>query len=352
MPNLTSVVFTCGETTNGELKVAEKLLGLRVHGVGGGFDNLLALADSGCYDLTTSERITPLHFMDVNVGKGRCVALSAANTNISKGQLYSWGAGAMGQLGQGRRIAATEPSLVKAPSPSSTEGYKQVACGHEHSVAIDQRGNMIAWGLNYDRQLGLYKKSAMQLNQVGEIRGTCAVVEEMLMIPRLCPISLATPIVKVACGAFFTAAVTTGGELYTWGAGECGQLGVSRCTRKELPQLIILIPKLKAQMRRLTVKARDRLSVRRNLYGELMAAVRSDNVEGVQTLLDSAGADVVLLANPPSKEVGCALGFPLHHGTSLSSIISSIIPTNPPNTCAFQAFLVAPVFTSCLFILD
>jgi hypothetical protein len=101
---------------------------------------------------------------------------------------------------------------------------------------------MIAWGLNYDRQLGLYKKSAMQLNQVGEIRGTCAVVEEMLMIPRLCPISLATPIVKVACGAFFTAAVTTGGELYTWGAGECGQLGVSRCTRKELPQLVVLPP--------------------------------------------------------------------------------------------------------------
>ena len=87
----------------------------------------------------------------------------------------------------------------------------------------------------------------------------------------------------------------------------------------------VLIPKLKAQMRRLTVKARDRLSVRRSLYGELMAAVRSDNVEGVQTLLESAGADVVLLANPPSEEVGCALGLPLHHGT----LLSSIIPTNP-----------------------
>ncbi|CAN0471655.1 unnamed protein product, partial [Discosporangium mesarthrocarpum] len=31
---------------------------------------------------------------------------------------------------------------------------------------------------------------------------------------------------KVACGFAYTAAVTASGELYTWGAGENGRLGL------------------------------------------------------------------------------------------------------------------------------
>ena len=44
------------------------------------------------------------------------------------------------------------------------------------------------------------------------------------------------PFRKVACGARFTLALTQGGKLYSWGAGESGQLGTGRCTRREVAE--------------------------------------------------------------------------------------------------------------------
>lgn len=41
--------------------------------------------------------------------------------------------------------------------------------------------------------------------------------------------------VQVACGFAYTAAVTSEGELYTWGAGENGRLGLGTCMRTLLP---------------------------------------------------------------------------------------------------------------------
>ncbi|CAN0065345.1 unnamed protein product, partial [Choristocarpus tenellus] len=40
---------------------------------------------------------------------------------------------------------------------------------------------------------------------------------------------------KVACGFAYTAAVTIGGDLYTWGAGENGRLGLGDVQDRHTP---------------------------------------------------------------------------------------------------------------------
>ena len=65
-----------------------------------------------------------------------------------------------------------------------------------------------------------------------------AIVEDMSFTPRLIPFSMKHPILKVACGNAFAMAITREGALYSWGAGECGQLGTGKCTNREVPVVI------------------------------------------------------------------------------------------------------------------
>lgn len=62
-----------------------------------------------------------------------------------------------------------------------------------------------------------------------------ALVEEMIFSPRLIPWTMKIPLRKVACGKRFTIVITTDGKAFSWGAGESGQLGTGRCTRRDLP---------------------------------------------------------------------------------------------------------------------
>ena len=83
-------------------------------------------------------------------------------------------------------------------------------------------------------------------------------IEDVVFVPRVLPFSFKNPIVKVACGNRFAVAIAKvrffiialgsvlmaimcacvymqSGSVYTWGAGECGQLGTGRCTNREIP---------------------------------------------------------------------------------------------------------------------
>jgi alpha-tubulin suppressor-like RCC1 family protein len=87
---------------------------------------------------------------------------------------------------------------------------------------------------NFDRQLGLYTKTKAEMHLAS------ATIEDLIFVPRLIPLSLSHPVTKVACGSRFALAITKGGVLYSWGAGECGQLGTGRCTRREVPAPVLL----------------------------------------------------------------------------------------------------------------
>ncbi len=82
----------------------------------------------------------------------------------------------------------------------------QVACGGDHTVALESDGSLWAWGYNTYGQLGL---GGITANKLSPIR-----------------VGTACDWVAVACGAWNTEALKSDGSLWSWGDNTDGQLGV------------------------------------------------------------------------------------------------------------------------------
>eukprot|EP01035_Chromulina_nebulosa_P021231 gene21231-27507_t len=214
---------------NEELLQADFLFNSKVYKVFGNSynDHVFAITNEGLIDVITEEYVCQL---SQGLASFSC-GISHFNGSTDNGEVYSWGAGKFGELGLG-------PCKINCEFPIKVNLSAKVisiTSGKNHSLAIDDHGNMFAWGQNFERQLGLYNKPQSQLQS----RGHC-VIEDMLYTPRLLPICVNQPIMKVACGPNFSICITESGKIYSWGAGECGQLGTGRCTYKEVPSLVCL----------------------------------------------------------------------------------------------------------------
>ncbi|XP_031401125.1 ultraviolet-B receptor UVR8 isoform X2 [Punica granatum] len=128
-----------------------------------------------------------------------------------EGNALSWGGGGSGRLGHGHkssifgfRGSSSEftPRLIK-----DLEGLKvkRVAAGLLHSACIDENGSVFIFGEKTMQKLGFGE---------GKNATTPSMVHEL-------PWSA-----EVACGGYHTCAITSGGELYTWGSNENGCLGI------------------------------------------------------------------------------------------------------------------------------
>jgi alpha-tubulin suppressor-like RCC1 family protein len=187
----TSIVLKSGNENNGIISKVKSLFGLKVANVFGVQDKLYAATLTDTYNIVSGEREIIQKCLIISGGKGHSMALS------SEGILYSWGKGHNGELGQGNRISETNmPNAILRDCRIS-----HVSCGHYHSCAIDSDGNLYAWGQNFDRQLGLYRKGRDKLP-------THAMVEDLTMTPRYIPFSIQNPVQSVSCGSKFTAVVT------------------------------------------------------------------------------------------------------------------------------------------------
>ena len=213
-----------GESRFG-FEMCKSLLGKRTNAISGGIGGLVACCDEGCYDIITGKQYFQGAVGAGAVGKDHFVC-------VSNGQMYSWGKGFNGELGLGPKY-----QNIELPMPIKYQAdFVHVVSGDYHSIATDSSGSVYIWGQNCDRQLGLYTKD---INQMTEIKQN-AMIEEILFMPRKLPFCVKRPIQKIACGARFTIAVTKKGEVWSWGAGECGQLGTGRCTYKEIPSQVQL----------------------------------------------------------------------------------------------------------------
>lgn len=216
-----SIVYICGDDTGGTVEPVSSLLGRKLHSIAGGDASLIALADDGIYTAPEGTLLSCLDFNSAVVGASVVVGVTRS------GSLYSWGVGEMGELGLGpSHTSVDEPKYINY---STT--FSAVSAGGTHCAAIDEKGNAYVWGQNFERQLGLYTKP---LDEMQKLRSN-ACIEDLLFTPRCLPLSLSHPVNKITCGHAFTILVAKDGSLFSWGAGECGQLGTGRCTLRELP---------------------------------------------------------------------------------------------------------------------
>jgi alpha-tubulin suppressor-like RCC1 family protein len=70
---------------------------------------------------------------------------------LADGSLWSWGNDRAGQLGNGSRTMASLPVHFHAPAGVT---YQSLATGSATSYAVSSSGNVYAWGVSYEGQLG------------------------------------------------------------------------------------------------------------------------------------------------------------------------------------------------------
>nr|XP_006820146.1 PREDICTED: alsin-like [Saccoglossus kowalevskii] len=66
-------------------------------------------------------------------------------------EVWSWGKGNLGQLGQGDLLDRIQPTLIKT---LSAKNIIRVASGSAHSIVLSSSGQVYSWGSNNDGQLG------------------------------------------------------------------------------------------------------------------------------------------------------------------------------------------------------
>jgi alpha-tubulin suppressor-like RCC1 family protein len=127
------------------------------------------------------------------------------------GNLWTWGAGGNGRLGNAQTTDRSTPVTTFAGGTN----WKQVSCGGIHTAAIKTDGTLWVWGANSYGQLG----NAQTTN-------------------------VSTPVTTFAGGTnwkqvnggyAFLAAIKTDGTLWTWGAGGNGRLGNAQTTNRSTP---------------------------------------------------------------------------------------------------------------------
>ncbi len=137
----------------------------------------------------------------------------------SAGELYTWGSNEHGLLATGtpQQPAARDGNATVPIRPPGTEAttFSAVSAGDDHGMALDDSGNVWAWGDNAFGQVG------------NDDQGNEARTPVMLVGP--------TGLVDIDGGRFHTVTVDGQGALWAWGANGGGQLGVNDLVDRALP---------------------------------------------------------------------------------------------------------------------
>ncbi|MES1908989.1 MAG: hypothetical protein MHM6MM_001811 [Cercozoa sp. M6MM] len=145
---------------------------------------------------------------DIAVGPQHLVAVVAQ----SGGAVKLVGAGS--RVGTGLPVDSFRPRVLRPIAPALSV-VRQLACGDSHTLAVTERGRVLAWGSNFMGQLGLgHTLDASQPTLVdfpGFVQSNES--KEGLHIE------------SVAAGAQHSVAVARDGRVFCWGANDCGQCG-------------------------------------------------------------------------------------------------------------------------------
>lgn len=121
------------------------------------------------------------------------------------GKVYACGEGTNGRLGLGHNCNVSTPKQVPVISQYVVKKVA-VHSGGKHALALTLDGKVFSWGEGEDGKLG---------------HGNRLTLDK----PKLIETLRSKRIRDIACGSSHSAAITSSGELYTWGLGEYGRLG-------------------------------------------------------------------------------------------------------------------------------
>src|SRR6202521_1266921 len=132
----------------------------------------------------------------------------AAGSAGSPGSAWAWGDNRAGQLGNGT-VTATGCSCIPTPVPVSLPTgttVTAIAGGTLHSLALTPTGQVLAWGYNFDGELG----NGSTTNSSPPVA---------VSLPS------GTLVIAIAGGTLHSLAMTSTGQVFAWGYNFDGELG-------------------------------------------------------------------------------------------------------------------------------
>lgn len=226
----------------------------------------LGIDSSDLNSLVPVSAVIPGPVTEIAAGTEHSVALT------DDGTVWTWGRNSVAQLGDGSLIDRRRPVAL-----SGLEPVVAVAAGEEHSLAVDQQGTVYGWGNNaygqsgaredasdcpvfqiqciwtphpvrgawgarslsagYKFNLATYATGSTRswgqnlYGQLGVASGDACTPAPGALLTHPCSFTPLTvedlpPVRLIRAGARHALAVTTEGDLYSWGLNTSGQLGV------------------------------------------------------------------------------------------------------------------------------
>lgn len=135
-------------------------------------------------------------------------------------EIYVWGSNQYGQLGLGEEC---DKSFINVPMRCSFGVLvREISCGDSHAGFIANNGLLYTMGNNSDGQLGnntdiMYHRSPVLIDSLAERQ-----------------------IIKISFGGKQSAALTADGEVFTWGCGNFGALGLGDKINRHIPSHVRL----------------------------------------------------------------------------------------------------------------
>ena len=135
----------------------------------------------------------------------------AVNT---KGELYAWGRNNVGQLGDGTNTNRNTPTRI-----GTAANWTHIAVGEYHSLAINGKGELYAWGFTFRSQVDDGTNRNISRNTPTRIGS-------------------ASDWTHISAGLYHSLALNNKGELHAWGWNGSGRLGDGTSTARKTPTRI------------------------------------------------------------------------------------------------------------------
>ncbi|TXI97501.1 MAG: hypothetical protein E6Q32_11615 [Neisseriales bacterium] len=136
------------------------------------------------------------------------------------GNLYCWGAGDSGQIGNGTNDSVNVPTAVTMPV--GVESFNMVSTNTKFSCAIAHNGNLYCWGGAGSGQIGNGANAGVN-------------IPTSVIIP-----NGVESFTTVSTNAEFSCAIANNGKVYCWGTGIYAQIGNGASTNVNVPTSVVM----------------------------------------------------------------------------------------------------------------